>query len=588
MNGELAPLIPRDLPDGRALLDEGARIGSETTVGLSLLCEQQSVRSELEYKQKMRADARLMTTMNIGLQTWSETARALELIHGETERRGFRIDRYQMQLDRRMGVPLESRRRAAKETGPMLESEADWLATTRTVPIQPGLGDMMIGSPMSVQNARNALAAGVTYIGNMCQFAWKFPSWSGSDVDQVVEMVKALGLMASKSDDGATMQSYLDDGFPAQFRDYCSYVGWAMFERYILNDVIGARLAISYGGLTHDPVVKTAMSMALESITPAGTCNPFYHCNTTAYTVDLDRNFGTLGVDMLYLLTAQARMNSGAAVLPIPVTEATRIPSPAEIVQVHAISRRIAEYAPALVDFVDWPRFDAIRDRLLDGGRRFRDNLLTGLQDAGIDMRDPLQMLLAVRRLGAGEIERRFGGAAASPGSDDDPSPLIPTDTYRDFLADQREVAERFAGRSLPRSGAQHIIVASTDVHEFGMTIVAEALRALGIEPIIAGTSVDPDELSDLSLEAGATALLVSTHNGMALTYAEQLLTELQARGLSVPVLFGGRLNQDFEASETPLDVRADLIRLGIHVCDGVDDILGVLTVTLNDDELRV
>ena len=577
MTEQRAALIPRNLPDGRALLDDGARVGAEITVGLSLLCEQHGVRSELEYKQKMRAEARLMTTMNIGLQTWSETARALELVHRETERRGFRIDRYQMQLDRRMGVPAESRRRAAKETGPMLESEADWTATTRTVPIQPGLGDMMIGSPMSVENARNALVAGVTYIGNMCQFAWKFPSWNGTDVDQVVEVVRALGLMASKSEDGATMQSYLDDGFPAQFRDYCSYVGWAMFERYIVNEVIGARLAISYGGLTHDPVLKTAISMALEAITPAGTCNPFYHCNTTAYTTDLDRNFGTLGVDMLYLLVAQAKMNSGAAVLPIPVTEATRIPSPAEIVQVHAVSRRIAEYAPALVDFVDWPRLEAIRDRLLEGGRRFCDNLLNGLQDLGVDVRDPLQMLLAVRRLGASEIERRFGAAGPWSAVDGDPAPLMPTDTYQDFLAEQRRVTERFAGRSLERASETHIIVASTDVHEFGMTIVAEALRALGVEPIIAGTSVDPDELSDLALETGATALLVSTHNGMALAYAKQLMDELNARGLEVPVLFGGRLNQDFEGSETPLDVREDLRSLGIHVCDGVDDLIGAL-----------
>jgi methylmalonyl-CoA mutase cobalamin-binding domain/chain len=581
MTDQRAALIPRDLPDGRALLDDGARVGAGITVGLSLLCEQHGVRSELEYKQKMRAEARLMTTMNIGLQTWSETARALELIHRETDRRGFRIDRYQMQLDRRMGVPADSRRRAAKETGPMLESEADWTATTRTVPIQPGLGDMMIGSPMSMENARNALVAGVTYIGNMCQFAWKFPSWNGTDVDQVIEVVRALGLMASKSEDGATMQSYLDDGFPAQFRDYCSYVGWAMFERYIVNEVIGARLAISYGGLTHDPVVKTAMSMALESITPAGTCNPFYHCNTTAYTTDLDRNFGTLGVDMLYLLVAQAKMNTGAAVLPIPVTEATRIPSPAEIVQVHAVSRRIAEYAPALVDFVDWPRLEAIRDRLLEGGRQFCDNLLTGLEDLGVDVRDPLHLLLAVRRLGASEIERRFGAAGLSSGSDGDPAPLLPTDTYQDFLAEQREVTARFAGRSLERASETHIVVASTDVHEFGMSIVAEALRALGVDPIIAGTSVDPDELSDLALEAGATALLVSTHNGMALAYARQLIDELRARGLDVPVLFGGRLNQDFEGSETPLDVRDDLRSLGIHVCEGVDDMIGALPQTL-------
>ena len=175
-------LLPRDLPDGGALVDEGRRIGEGVTVGLSLLCEQHAVRSEVAYREKMLETGRIMTCMNIGLQTWGETARALECIHIESERRGFRIDRYQLNLDRRMGLPPALWDRVAKETGPTLESPEDWLATSRTVPIQPHLGDMMIGSPMSVENARRALEAGVNYIGNMSQFSWKYPAWSGDDV----------------------------------------------------------------------------------------------------------------------------------------------------------------------------------------------------------------------------------------------------------------------------------------------------------------------------------------------------------------------------------------------------------------------
>lgn len=574
-------LLPRDLPDGRQLLGAGARLAADVTVGRSLLCQEYGVRSELAYKRAMAAEGRIMTTMNIGLQTWADTARALRSIHEETTRRGFRIDRYQMQMDRRMGLPPQLRANAAKETGPLLESERDWQETTATVPIQPGLGDMMIGSPMSVDNARNALSAGVTYIGNMSQFNWKYPGWSGTDVDQMVEMTKALGLMAAKYDDDATMQSYLDDGFPAQFSDYCSYLGWAMFERRLVEDVVGARLAISYGGLTHDPVLKSAMTLALEAITPEGTCNPFYHCNTTAYTTDIDRNYATLGVDMLYLALVQQRLSSGAAVLPIPVTEALRIPSWQEIVEVHAIARRAAEYAPGLVDFVDWPRLEAIRDVLLAGGRRFYDNLLNGLTDLAVDIDDPLQLLLSVRRLGAAEIERRFGAGVAPQDAAEDYRPILPTDTLTDFIAHRTTVRRYFSARRAPVTGEQRIVVASTDVHEFGMRVVTEALRALGVEPIVGGTSVDPDELADLALEAGSTAILVSTHNGMALTYAQHLLRELEQRRLRVPVLFGGTLNQDIAGSDTPVDVREDLRALGIIACDDILQISDALGLQL-------
>ena len=118
------------------------------------------------------------------------------------------------------------------------------------------------------------------------------------------------------------------------------------------------------------------------------------------------------------------------------------------------------------------------------------------------------------------------------------------------------------------------MIVASTDVHEFGMHLLVDALKSLSIEPIVGGTGVDPDELSDLALEVDAFALLVSTHNGMALTYAQQLLSELHSRGLgSIKILFGGILNQDFEGSDTPIDVREDLRALGIIVCNDVTDI---------------
>ena len=427
-------LLPTDMPDGKALLAEGRKAGEEFEMGISLLCEEHGVRSEPEYRRKMLKEGRLMTAMNIGLQTWQDTAEALRIIHEETKRRGFRIDRYQMQLDRRMGLPPELWGRAAKETGPMLVTDEDWLGTTRTVPIQPHLGDMMIGSPMSLINAQKALKAGVNYIGNMGQFAWKYPAWQGDDVAQMSEMVKGLGLMASKADQGATVQSYLDDGYGAQFQDYCSYIGWALFERYIVNKVIDARLSISFGGLTRNPVMKMAMIMALESIKPEDTITAFYGCNTTAFTTDIQRNYAVLAIDVLYLMRAQLRTQSATAVIPIPVTEAVRVPSWQEIVEVHTIARRIAEDAERLMETIDWPSIEKISDRMLEGGRLFYDNIMKGLSEFGVVMEDPLQFLLSVRRLGAVEIESRFGVGEHPKDESESYRPVIPTDTLQDFI----------------------------------------------------------------------------------------------------------------------------------------------------------
>ena len=383
--------------------------------------------------------------------------------------------------------------------------------------------------------------------------------------------------MSAKARDDAVLQSYLDDGYCAQFDDFCSYIGWALFERYVVNDVVGANLSISYGGLTHNPIVKTAMILALEAIKPDDTCTAFYHCNTTSYTAGIERNYAILGVDVLHLMMAELRTRSGAAILPIPVTEALRIPTWQEVVDVHVIARRLADDAVVAIDMVDWPVIEALRDQLLEGGRRFRDNLLTGLAEFGIDMHDPLQLLLAVRRLGAVEIEHRFGVGQLDIGPFAEYQPLVPTDTLRDFIDQRRVVREDFSTRSLAADPEVQVVVASTDVHEYGLRLVSEALRALGIEPIVAGTNVDPDELADLAVEAGASAILVSTHNGMALTYAQQLLHELETRRLVAQVIFGGTLNQDFEGTDTPVDVRDQLRLLDIQVCDNVLEVVDAL-----------
>ena len=51
----------------------------------------------------------------------------------------------------------------------------------------------------------------------------------------------------------------------------------------------------------------------------------------------------------------------------------------------------------------------------------------------------------------------------------------------------------------------------------------------------------------------------------MALEYAEQLQAELARRGLDVPVLMGGVLNQKVAELPLPVDVTDELRQLGIH-----------------------
>ena len=49
------------------------------------------------------------------------------------------------------------------------------------------------------------------------------------------------------------------------------------------------------------------------------------------------------------------------------------------------------------------------------GGRRFRANVLTGFEAAGIDITNPFEMLLAIRRVGSKRLETLFGPGEPAP-----------------------------------------------------------------------------------------------------------------------------------------------------------------------------
>jgi methylmalonyl-CoA mutase cobalamin-binding subunit len=116
-------------------------------------------------------------------------------------------------------------------------------------------------------------------------------------------------------------------------------------------------------------------------------------------------------------------------------------------------------------------------------------------------------------------------------------------------------------------------------VHEHGKYLVQQALLGLGAYVVDAGASADPESLVARAAECGADAIAISTYNGIALRYAKAAKAAMEARGLSVPVLIGGRLNQIPEDSNSglPVDVAADIADLGITPCAGLDEMLSAL-----------
>ena len=158
------------LPSGESIINQGRSIAQDMRIGRTAFMDKIGVASEAEYKRQCIRDNKIMFHAHVGMNTWKATVEALTFIYKTAERNRFTVDRVGICLDRGMGLPKEWRGKIPAETGPTLDSIEEWMQIGRIIPIQPHMGDFMIGFPASTENTINALKAGVTTIGNLSQF----------------------------------------------------------------------------------------------------------------------------------------------------------------------------------------------------------------------------------------------------------------------------------------------------------------------------------------------------------------------------------------------------------------------------------
>ncbi len=563
------------LPPWEEVSAEAQERAEGIEIGQTLFLKKHGVASEADYKRRAKQQGKIMLHAHIGLDSWEETKRALLYLQDEMSKRGLEIDRFGLCLDRVMGYPPEMRDSVMRETGPQLRSLDDWMEVGQVVPIQPHAGDFMIGFPASMINTENALRAGITTIGNLSQyFVHGLPAWT-DEVTTTVETAKALVVMGKLRDKGTLVHSYLDDGFGSLFNDYADVVGWAYLERYIVEDLFGAKLAHCFGGVTADPVMRAAWVMIIREIHGEDCLGSMWYGDTISFSEDFDRNLGLNAEYLLWDMVAQLVCPTGHAMVPLPVTEAVRIPSAQEILQVHVLARRVEESARRLAPHLDLTQAEAIRDRLIDSGRGVFERALSGLQAQGVDIQNPLEMLFVLKKLGAERFEREYGAGTPDPTWPRGRKPVQLTDMFaRTYQRSQAIV------QNLPQAKERakvKVVLASTDVHEHALFIIRRALDAMGLIPIVAGPERHPADIVKVASSQAADAIVVGTYNGMALEVGKALRRELDKLGLTIPVFMGGKLNQVVEGQALPVDVANEIAALGLIPCRTIQELLDKL-----------
>ncbi len=568
---KLNNLSKQQLPNFVSLITQAKDINSQVKIGRSMFLQKYDCESELDYKRQCMRDSRIMYHTHIGMNDMASTSVALRDIHRRLDNQGFRMDRAGFAVDRRMGLPSELWEATAAETGPMLQTQQDWFAVAQSAPIQPHLGDFMIGQPASVSNTVQALRIGCTTVGNLSQyFSFQAPGWQ-DHITTSAETFKAIMLLAEFRQQGCMLHSYLEDGYGALFR-YCATVAaWAMLEYYLVEELIGTKLTHCIGGLTSDPVKRSGWVLALQKIHQGDLVGSMIYGDTISFSQDFDKNRALTAEYMLWDILTQMYSPSGHAVLPLPVTEAIRIPSADEIIEAQCFGRHVEKTATRLFPHVDFSSSQAFADRIFNQGKSIFNNALAGLKQAGVDIRNPLQLLYVLKQMGAQEFESMF----ATPVVDNDSNQ---TDMY---LLSQRVVEENSELFNQPqfrnKVKDKCLLLASTDVHEHAIAALAQLLGEAGADIIYLGAEQSPDQILKHLKDRTADALLLSTHNGMALDYARQLRSIMERENINLPVVMGGVLNQKVEGQSLPLSVVDELKSIGFMAGNSLPAMAGLL-----------
>lgn len=568
-------LLPSDLPSSEQLIREGRDRGKRLTPAITRYQARHGVTSERFYKERCRTDGTITYYINLGLKSWPETRDALAEVSERCDRLGIRVDRVSLTADRRMGLLPPARADAPEETGIMFWTPEDWAGIAHETELQGIINDHAIGSPASVPNAAAAIEAGVSYVGNLAQQHYSYPAFA-SDVDQMASTVIGIAMVASQREHGVVLDSYIDDGYCGSFHDAATSLGWCMLHRYIAEDLIGAAYSPSYGSTFADPILKAAFGRALDAINSSRVPPSLVHGDTNSLdpSYSLDRHAATVTTDVFFTVANQLTSPTGAAVHATPLTEPVRIPTVDDIVQSLEIGNEAERRARASVSFIDWRPVDELRDRIVKGGNVVYERMLRGLSHLGVDTRDPLELLVATKRLGAGRIEELWAAGEPDSGFPRGSAPVAETDTLRRALMRREAVMEeiRALGPRVNLSG-HTVVAASSDVHEYGLHVLVYALAELECHVIDLGTSVDSDAVAAAAAEAAADSVALSTYNGGALSVVRDLMERLRGRGLAAKLFVGGRLTQDFDGLKSR-DVSDQIARLGAYPCQSVSDMV--------------
>lgn len=573
----LLSLVPEELPDWRQLAEEGRKIGEGLEVNKTRFLKEKGCDNLFDYKLKRLKEGELTWQTIMGLASLDDQVKGHEYLDEFGKRTGVVIDSAMVIANMLTAIPEDKRANAPKGTSFVLEKYADYEDIAEAASIQPCFNDFHIGTPNSVECTKNAIRVGSSYIGVLAQFTWDYPGCS-DDIKNMSETVKAISMIASRYDEKFAVDTYLDDGIPSYMLDLASYMGYALLEKYIVTELCGARYVVGFGQLMDKTIPKVSILLALSDLLKQDDqpgVSYIFSNTIDHWDHDLEANYGFLCTEVLMEVLVEKKYKTGVSILPIPITEKVAVPTPQSIANIHAASRRVAEKAEEWEDLMDYTKIEETRDILKERGVQFYNNVINGLKEAGVDVTDPLRMLLLLKRISPIKLEQLFHQSILD--GSDDVKPYVPTSMAKRSIDTRDEIVENI-NSNMPTAkekiSDRKILVLSGDGHWYGQFVVAGVLSKLGADVVDGGVGMDAIDVLDLADEVNVSDICISVHNGQALDYAKQLMELSKDRENDYRFFMGGKLNGIVDGNSEPIDVTDRIEAVGVYTSDTVEELV--------------
>jgi len=570
----LKSLKPKPHEDGRKLLQEGIKIGNSLEIGESRYFRESKYKTYLQYRKELKKQHKVAWVIVLGLPSLEEELEGIMKLYEHGQKEGIGCDQILPIPSWLTGLPKDLHEKGLPGNSYVLSDYDDYVLHTEAAPIPICFGDYHLSSPRALESTIFALKSGSPIIGELSQFKWDYTGFN-NEYERMCDIVRALGVMASKYDNEVLVNTYLDDGFAGYFTDIVSYISYAVLEHYICTKLCGARYYVSYAGLLSDVDTRCASAMAIEKLLGTEDQPALHYLNNSTnlqWDHDIHGNYGISVPEMLFAILVEQKYGIGMGINVVAITEKISVPTLQELKDILAAGRRTEEQACQWLPYINFSKLEQMRDVMAEQGMRMFQSAMDGLKAADIDTEDPLEMMLVLKAFNPIKFEQAFH--PSTYGNDGEIVPFYPTAMSKQTQELKNETITSIKEEFANSLAGKKIVLGSGDCHTYGLFFVDGVLSAMGAQIINGGVDLSPVDALDLADEENTKYIGISCHNGQAMEFGRQMIEIANKRNREYTIFIGGKLNAILPGQNEPTDISSDLERIGIMADNDIKNII--------------